>query len=173
MENNFILMAASADHAVAYTIGLIIIEHYRLCTAVFHQWLLEYCPLFLAGRSNTYLWRHPTNYSPTVSNAIFKNRAQNIECNFGSVASSSVLLKPNVANILLFNFCELKFIQYGPITIAIDCDDLSLFIFEKNGPIMPLVQNPHQTVTCFVCVGIPMYACAFSVAQMLQFCLFT
>ena len=31
---------------------------------------------------------------------------------------SAALLKPNVANILLFNFCVLKFIQHGPITIA-------------------------------------------------------
>ena len=33
-----------------------------------------------------------------ADNAIFKNRAQNIECNFGCVARSAVLLKPNVAN---------------------------------------------------------------------------
>ena len=33
MENNFIQMAASTGHAVAYTI------------AVFQQWLHEYCPL--------------------------------------------------------------------------------------------------------------------------------
>ena len=34
MENNFITMAASAGHAVVYTIG-----------PIFHQWLQEYCPL--------------------------------------------------------------------------------------------------------------------------------
>ena len=38
---------------------------------------------------------------------------------------------------------------------------------------MPLDQNPHQTVTRFVCVGFSMYACGFSVPQMRQFCLFT
>ena len=46
MENNFIQMAASA-------------AHYRLCAAVFHQWLHEYCSLkrqlSLACRRNTYL----------------------------------------------------------------------------------------------------------------------
>ena len=42
MENNFIQMAASAGHAVAYTIGPIF---NRLCAAVFHKWLNEYCSL--------------------------------------------------------------------------------------------------------------------------------
>ena len=43
---------------------------------------------------------------------------------FDLVARSAVLLKPNVANILLFNFCEKKKIrsQHRPITIAIDCN---------------------------------------------------
>ena len=44
----------------------------QMCEAVFHQWHHEYCPwkrqLSLACRRNTYLWRHPTNNSPTVSN---------------------------------------------------------------------------------------------------------
>ena len=57
---------------------------------------------------------------------------QNIECSFGCVASSAFLLKPNVANILLFNFCVQKFVQHGPIRIAIDCNSLSLFIFEDK-----------------------------------------
>ena len=35
------------------------------------------------------------------------------------MARSAVLLKPNVANILL-NFYEQKFVQHSPITIAID-----------------------------------------------------
>ena len=44
----------------------------------------------------------------------------------------AVLLKLNVANILLFNFCEQIFVQHGPITIAIDCNGLSLIIFEEK-----------------------------------------
>ena len=44
------------------------------------------------------------------------------------------LLKPNVANILRFIFCEQKFIQHGPITIAIDCNGLSLLISEEKWP---------------------------------------
>ena len=51
---------------------------------------------------------------------------------FGCVARSTVLLKPNVANILLFNFYEQKFVQHCPITIAIGCNDLSLLIFEEK-----------------------------------------
>ena len=45
---------------------------------------------------------------------------------------SAVLLKQNVANILLFNFCEQKFVQHGPITIAIHCNGLFLLIFEEK-----------------------------------------
>ena len=63
-----------------------------------------------------------------------KNRAQNIDCSLGYVARSAVLLEANVANILLFNFCEQKFVQHGPIMIAIDCNSLSLLIFEEKCP---------------------------------------
>ena len=48
-----------------------------------------------------------------------------------SVASKML---PNVANILLFNFCEKNFDQHEPITIAIDCNGLSLLIFEEKCP---------------------------------------
>ena len=80
-----------------------------------------------------------------------KTRPQNIECKFGYVERSTVLLKPNAANILLFNFSEQTLVQHGLITIAIDCNGLSLLICEENGPIIPLDQNPHQTVTRFGC----------------------
>ena len=69
-------------------------------------------------------------------------RSRNCDC---SVACNVVLLKPNVANILLFNFCERKFVQ--------------------NGPIMPLNQNPQQTVSRFRFVGLLMYECRFFVPQ--------
>ena len=66
MESNFIQMAASAGHAVAYTICPIfkyIIDCVQLyfTNGFTHQ-------LSLACRRNTYLWRHPTNNSVTVSN---------------------------------------------------------------------------------------------------------
>ena len=64
-------------------------------------------------------------------NAIFKNRDQNIERSFGCVARRVVLLKSNVANILLFNFRQQKF---GSIMIAIDGNGLSLLIFEGKWP---------------------------------------
>ena len=44
--------------------------------------------------------------------------------------------KPNVANILLFKFCEnnceKQFTQHGSTTCAIDCNGLSFLIFEEN-----------------------------------------
>ena len=55
-----------------------------------------------------------------------------MECSFGCVARSTVLLKTNVANIQLFNFCEQKFVQNGSITIAFDCNGQSLPIFEEK-----------------------------------------
>ena len=58
--------------------------------------------------------------------------AQNFECSFSCVARSAVLLKPNVVNILLLNFWEQKFVQHGPITIKIDCNGISLLIFEEE-----------------------------------------
>ena len=63
---------------------------------------------------------------------IFKNKAQNIEYSFGCVARSAILLKSNLANILLFNFCEQKFVQYGPIMIAIDYNGHSLLIVQEK-----------------------------------------
>ena len=103
-----------------------------------------------------------------------KTEGKKIVYSFGCVAHSAVLLKSNVANILLFNFCEQKFVQHGPITIAIDCNGLFLVIFEENGPVMSLDQNPHQTVFGFGCVGFSMYACILHfVPQLRQFGLFT
>ena len=75
--------------------------------------------------------RWPNDISSAADNAIFKDRPQNIEYSFGCVAHSAVLLKPNVVNILLFNFCEQKFFQHGPITIAIDWNVLSLLIMRS------------------------------------------
>ena len=76
--------------------------------------------------------RWPNDIRSAADNAIFKNRAQNMECSFVSVARSAILLKPNVSNILHFNICEQKFVQHGPLTIAIDCNGLSLLIFEEK-----------------------------------------
>ena len=104
MENNFIQVTASAGYAVAYTMGLIFKHKTQLCVQLY----------------STYLWRHATNNSPTVSNRSSK-AGRKIS------AHSAFLLKPNVANILLFNFCS-----QCPITIVIDCNGLSLLIFEEK-----------------------------------------
>ena len=91
-------------------------------------------PQIIVQRCQIAAPRWPNDISSAADNAIFKNRAQNIECSFGCVALSAVLLKPNVANIFLFNFCEQKFVQHGPIMIAIYCNGFSLLIFEEKWP---------------------------------------
>ena len=78
--------------------------------------------------------RWPNDISSAADNVSFKNRVQNIECTFGCVALSAGLLKLNVANILLFNFCKQKFVQYIPLTITVDCNGHSLLIFEGRRP---------------------------------------
>ena len=105
---------------------------------MFHQWLYEYSILklqmSLACRRNTYLW-HTTNNNRMVPNLSFevaKRWYQYIECSLGCVARSAVLLKPHVANVLLFKFCEQKLVQHGPISITIDSNGLSLLIFEEK-----------------------------------------
>ena len=63
-------------------------------------------------------------------------------------------MKANVANILLFSFCEQKFVQHGPVPGPWPIPLTSPCTFwKKNGPIIPLDQNPHQTVIRFGCVG--------------------
>ena len=140
MENNFIQMAASAGRALAYTIGSIC-EHIIDCVQLYFAngftiivlysvnslWLVGVTLIFDGTRQIIVQWcqiaapRWPNDISFAADNAISKNRAPNIECSFDCVARSAILLKPNVANILLFNFWEQKFVQYGPITIASPC----------------------------------------------------
>ena len=69
-------------------------------------WLVDVTLIFdgiPSSRCQVAALRWPNDISSAADNAIFKNRAQNIECSFGYVVRSAVLLKPNVANILLFN----------------------------------------------------------------------
>ena len=70
-------------------------------------------PQIIVERCQIAVPRWPNDISSAANNAIFKNRTQNIECSFGYVARSAVLLKPNVVNVLLLNFCEQKFVQQG------------------------------------------------------------
>ena len=140
MENNFIQMSALAGHAVAYTIGSIfkhIIDFVQLyftngftnivLQSVNCLWLVgvtlifDGTPQIIVQRWQTAAPSWPNDIN---SAAYLQNRAQNIECSF--------LLKPNAANILLFNFCEQNFIQHGPITITIDCNGFSLRIFRRK-----------------------------------------
>ena len=121
MENNFNQMAASVGHAVAYTMGPIF-KHIVDCVQLYFTsgftnivlhsvncfWLVG-LKLIFDGTPHIIIvqaQRWPNYISSAADNAIFKNRAQNIEYSCGCVVRSDVLLKPNVANILLFNFCE-------------------------------------------------------------------
>ena len=132
-----------------------------MSAVVFHQWLHKCCPLkrqlsqlvdltlvfhgtpqIRVKRCQIAAPRWPNDISSAVNNAIFKNRTQNIECGFDCVPRSAVLLKPKVANILFFNFCEQKFVQHGPITIAIDCN-----FQRKMAQLWTKIRTKHQTVT--------------------------
>ena len=119
MENNFIQMVALAGQTVAYTIGPIF-KHIIDCVQMYFTHGTNGTPHIIVQRYQVAASRWPNN----ISSAIFKNRTQNIECSFGCVGRSAILLKSNVA----------KFIQHGPIMIAIDCNGLSLFIFEEKWP---------------------------------------
>ena len=44
-------------------------------------------------------------------------------------------------------FCEQKFVQHGPLTIAIDCNGLSLLIFEEKLP--NYASEPKSAPKCY------------------------
>ena len=123
-------------------------------------------PQIIVQRCQIAAPRWPNDISSVADNTILKNRPQNIEFSFGCVARNAGLLKPNVANILLFNFCEQKFVQHGPITIAMYCNGLSLLISEEK---WPNYASEPKFAPNSGSVGFSMY----SVPQMKQFCLFT
>ena len=104
---------------------------YILFLAIFN-YNVGHTPQITVQRCQIAALRWSNDISSAADNAIFKNRTQNIECSFGCVAHSIVLLNANVNDILLFNFCEQKFVQHGPITIAIGCNGLSLLIFKQK-----------------------------------------
>ena len=155
MEINSIQMTASNGHAVTYTIAPIFIY---LCISPMASRILYFKAVWLVGvtlifddilqiivqRCQIVVPRWPNDISSAADNAIFKKRAQNIGCSFGCVARSDVLLKPNVDNILLFNFWEQKLVQHGSITIAIDCNALSLLIFEEKWPNYASAPKPNS-----------------------------
>ena len=76
------------------------------------------------------------------------------------ISSSSIFVNKNSVNMARSQ--SLLTITASPCSFS-----------KKNYPIMPLDQNPHQTVTRFGCIGFSVYACGFSVPQMQQLCLFT
>ena len=102
MENNFIQMAASVGHAVAYTIRQIfkyIIDCVQLLFTngftyiVAETLILDRTPQIIVQRCQVIAPRWLNDISFAADNTIFKNRAQNIECSFGWMTRSAVLLK--------------------------------------------------------------------------------
>ena len=107
-------------------------------------------PQIIVQRCQIAASRWPNNISTAADNAIFKNRAHNIECSFGCVAPSAVLLKPNVANILFFNFCEQKLDNFACLYICQDQNELHLkryFFFAKIGIFCKSICRKHYTAT--------------------------
>ena len=174
-------MDASTGHAVAYRIGPIF-KHIIDCVQLYFTngftnivlqsvnclWLVDVTLIFDGIPQIIVQWYQiaaPTSALPLIMRSSKAGRKTS------SVASA--VWHVAMSCILLFNICEQKFVKHGPITIAIDCNGFSCSFSKKNYSIMPLEQNPHQTVTRFGCVGFSMYACRFSVPQMRKFCLFT
>ena len=145
-----------------------------LCAAVFHQWLHQYCPLkrqmSLACRRNTYLWRHPINNIAMVS----KSQLQGcqtasalrliMQCSktgrkTSSVASAVWHGAPSCWNQMLPISSSSIFVNKNSFNMARQRSPLTPIFAHfrrKIVPIIPLDQNPHQTVTqCFnVCVRV-------------------
>ena len=111
MENNFIQMAASAGRAVTYMTGPIF-KHIIDCVQLYFTngftnialqsvncfWLVgvtlvfDGTPQIIIQRYQIAAPRLSNDISSAADNAVFKNRAQNIECSFGCVVRSTVLL---------------------------------------------------------------------------------
>ena len=90
------------------------------------------------------------------------------------VASAVWHVAPSCLNQILpisFNFCEQKFVQHGPITIAIDWNGLSLLIFEEKLPNYASGPKSAPNSDSFWVRRLSMYVCGFFVPQMRQFCL--
>ena len=76
--------------------------------------------------------RRPIDIRISADYSILENGAQKIDCYVGCVASGPVLLRPNVVHVILFNFWEQRFVEYGTITLAINRNGGSLLIFEEK-----------------------------------------
>ena len=100
-----IQMSASAGHAVAYTIGPIF-KHIIVCVKLYFtngftnivlwsvncHWLVgvilifDGTPQIIVQRCQIAATKWPNDISSAADNAIFKNRALNIDCSFGCIS---------------------------------------------------------------------------------------
>ena len=113
--------SATAGHAVAYTIGPIF-KHIIDCVQLYFTNSIN-CLRFVSDwrqRCQIAATKWPNDISSAADNAIFKSRAQNIE--------------NKCCQYPLLQFLLTIIVQHSSITIAIDCNGLTLFIFEEKWP---------------------------------------
>ena len=96
--------------------------------------ILNGSPQKIVQRRQNTAPRWPLDMKISADYSIFENGAQNIDCYVGCVASSPVLLKPNVVPVILFNFWKQKFVEHGTVTLAIGPNGGSLLVFAEKWP---------------------------------------
>ena len=96
--------------------------------------ILNGFPQKVVQRGQIIAARRPIDIRISADYLIFENGAQKIDCYIGCVANGSILLKPNVVHVTLFNFLKKKFNEHGIVTLAIDRNGGSLLIFEEKWP---------------------------------------
>ena len=132
-----------------------------MCAAVLHQCLHVYClwligvtlifngtPQIIVQRCQIAAPRWPNDSSSATDKAIFKNRAQNID-----------IIETKCCQYPPLQFLEQKLVQHGSITIAIDCNGLSMLPSEEKWPnyasgpkFAPISESFWVRRLCNVCV---------------------
>ena len=169
MKHNIIQMTAAADLTVPHSINLIfqyifdclgfnpmnrnfdfVFQGLNRLWVVSVTLILNGSPQKIVQRGQITAPRRPIDIRISADYSIFENGVQKIGCYVGCVASGPVLLKPNVIHVILFNFWKPKFVEHGTVTLAIDRNDDSLFIFEKKWPndtiVLKSAPNSHSWV---------------------------
>ena len=115
-------------------------------------------PQIIVQRCQIAAPRWPNDINSADDNTTLKNRVQSIECSFGCVARSAKLNLQIFVSKNSFSMAQWR----SPLTVTATSCSFS----KKYASIMPLYQNPQQTVTRFGSVG---FKCGFSVPQVWLF----
>ncbi|GFY24136.1 hypothetical protein TNCV_1011891 [Trichonephila clavipes] len=86
------------------------------------------------------------------------------------VTCCTVLLEPQLLDIMIVQFRNEKVSNHGSIPITIDCN---VVVLKKYGPMIPPAHKAHQTVSFSGSNGVSTYTCGLASLQMRQFCLLT